>query len=167
MRPGTPLERVINTPAGQYPLYLETVKGHKRIIAVKAGDVNEIACQLTPSSPAMPFWIDKPLPGAGAVNLNCYNTLPQDIDDNVNENTRSVASLPRYGKVTIAQFGDLAWDMEYQLACPIDRLGKVNLLLVTQHGSAKVSNNVKCISPPWPPTWRSCPTAARRAAIQL
>ena len=31
--------------------------------------------------------------------------------------------------------------MEYQLACPIDRLGKVNLLIVTQHGSANVSNN--------------------------
>ena len=43
--------------------------------------------------------------------------------------------------VTIAQFGDLSWDKEYELACPVDRIGKVNLLLVTQHGSAKVSSN--------------------------
>jgi beta-lactamase superfamily II metal-dependent hydrolase len=140
LRPGTPPERVINTPAGQYPLYLETVKGHKRIIA-KAGDVIAIGSLTNTIIASDAKLIEKPLPGAGSVNLNCYNTPPRDIDDNVNENTRSVASLLRYGKVTIAQFGDLAWDMEYQLACPIDRLGKVNLLLVTQHGSAKVSNN--------------------------
>lgn len=145
LRPGTPLERVINTPAGQYPLYLETVKGHKRIIA-KAGDVIEIGSLTNTIIASDAKLIEKPLPGAGAVNLDCTNTPPRDIDDNVNENTRSVASLLRYGKVTIAQFGDLAWDMEYQLACPIDRLGKVNLLLVTQHGSAKVSNNAAHIA---------------------
>lgn len=145
LRPGTPPERVINTPAGQYPLYLETVKGHKRIIA-KAGDMIEIGSLTNTIIASDARLIEKPLPGAGAVNLNCTNTPPRDIDDNVNENTRSVASLLRYGKVTIAQFGDLAWDMEYQLACPIDRLGKVNLLLVTQHGSAKVSNNAAHIA---------------------
>jgi hypothetical protein len=57
------------------------------------------------------------------------------------ENAASVASLLRFGKVTIAQFGDLSWDIEYQLACPVDKIGKVNLLLVTQHGSARVSSN--------------------------
>ena len=83
--------------------------------------------------------IAKPLPGAGAANptLRCAGAaaLP------VNENNRSVASLLRFGKVTIAQFGDLSWDVEHELACPVDQIGKVNLLLVTQHGSAKVSSN--------------------------
>lgn len=140
LRPGTPPERVLNTSAGQYQVYQETLKGHKRIIA-KAGDVIQIGSLTNTIVASDAKLIEKPLPGAGAVNLDCTNTPPRDIDDNVNENTRSVASLLRYGNVTIAQFGDLAWDMEYQLACPIDRLGKVNLLIVTQHGSAKVSNN--------------------------
>ena len=47
----------------------------------------------------------------------------------------------QFGKVKIAQFGDLSWDKEYELACPINRIGKVNLLLVTQHGDDRVSNN--------------------------
>ncbi len=139
LRPGTPPERVINMPAGQYPLYLEAIKGSKRIIA-KPGDVIRIGSLTNTIVASDGVAIEKPLPGGGAVNLNCTG-LSIGIDDNVNENTRSVASLLRYGNVTIAQFGDLSWDMEYVLACPIDKLGKVNLLLVTQHGSAKVSNN--------------------------
>jgi len=145
LRPGTPPERVINTSFGQYQVYQETIKGHKRIIA-KAGDVIKIGSLTNTIVASDAQVIEKPLPGAGAVNLNCYNTPPRDIDDNVNENTRSVASLLRFGNVSIAQFGDLAWDMEYQLACPIDRLGKVNLLIVTQHGSANVSNNAAHIA---------------------
>ena len=145
LRPGTPPERVINTAAGQYQIYQETVKGHKRITA-KAGDVIQIGSLTNTIVASDAQVIDKPLPGAGAVNLNCYNTPPRDIDENVNENTRSVASWLRYGNVSIAQFGDLSWDMEYQLACPVDRLGKVNLLIVTQHGSANVSNNAAHIA---------------------
>jgi beta-lactamase superfamily II metal-dependent hydrolase len=139
LRPDTPPERVINTPAGQYPRYLEAIKGHKRIIA-RAGDVIRIGSLTNTIVASDGVAIEKPLAGGGAVNLNCTG-LSIGIDDNVNENTRSVASLLRYGNVTIAQFGDLSWDMEYVLACPIDKLGKVNMLLVTQHGSAKVSNN--------------------------
>jgi competence protein ComEC len=139
LRPGTPPERVINMPAGQYPLYLEAIKGSKRIIA-KPGDVIRIGSLTNTIVASDGVAIEKPLAGGGAVNLNCTG-LSIGIDDNVNENTRSVASLLRYGNVTIAQFGDLSWDMEYVLACPIDKLGKVNMLLVTQHGSAKVSNN--------------------------
>ena len=51
------------------------------------------------------------------------------------------AAEVQFGKVKIAQFGDLSWDKEYELACPINRIGKVNLLLVTQHGDDRVSNN--------------------------
>jgi competence protein ComEC len=136
---GTPPERVVNTPAGQYPRYLEAIKGSKRIIA-KAGDVIRIGSLTNTIVASNGEAIEKSLPGAGAVNLDCTN-LTIGIDKNENENSRSVASLLRYGNVTIAQFGDLSWDMEYVLACPIDKLGKVNLLLVTQHGSARVSNN--------------------------
>jgi beta-lactamase superfamily II metal-dependent hydrolase len=145
LRPGTPPERVLNTSFGQYELYQQTLKGHKRLIA-KAGDVIKIGSLTNTIVASDARLIEKPLAGAGAVNLNCYNTPPRDIDDNVNENTRSVASLLRFGSVSIAQFGDLSWDMEYQLACPIDRLGKVNLLIVTQHGSANVSNNAAHIA---------------------
>jgi hypothetical protein len=135
--PGTPPERVINTPAGQYPRYLAAANGHRRQI-VRAGEVIRIGSLTDTIVASNGQVIAEPLPGAGAVNPHC-NISPSGMGEN--ENTRSVASLLRFGKVTIAQFGDLSWDKEYELACPRDRLGKVNLLLVTQHGSAKVSSN--------------------------
>jgi beta-lactamase superfamily II metal-dependent hydrolase len=136
LRPGTPPERVINSPAGQYPRYLDAVRGHQRRI-VKAGDVIRIGSLTDTIIASDGQVIANPLPGAGQKNAQCPAPAPLPM----NENTRSVASLLRFGKVTIAQFGDLSWDKEYELACPLNRIGKVNLLLVTQHGSAKVSSN--------------------------
>ena len=137
--PGTPPDKVINRPGGQYPLYVKAIAGHERIIA-KAGDVIQIGSLTDTIVASDGQVIDAPLPGAGAANPDCGGADEQRKLP-VNENTRSVASLLRFGKVTIAQFGDLSWDREYALACPVDRIGKVNLLLVTQHGSADVSSN--------------------------
>jgi beta-lactamase superfamily II metal-dependent hydrolase len=136
LKDGTPPERVINTPAGQYPRYLDAVRGHARRI-VKAGDVIHIGSLTDTIIASDGQVIARPLPGAGRKNPQCPAPAPLPL----NENTRSVASLISFGKVTIAQFGDLSWDKEYELACPLDRIGKVNLLLVTQHGSARVSSN--------------------------
>ncbi len=135
--PNTPPDRVINTPAGQYPSYLAAVAGHKRIIA-RAGTVIRIGSLTDTIVASGGKVIARPLAGAGAANPHC-DVLASGLP--VNENNRSVASLLRFGTVTIAQFGDLSWDVEHELACPVDRIGKINLLLVTQHGSAKVSSN--------------------------
>jgi hypothetical protein len=137
LRPGTPPERIINTPAGQYPRYLEAIKGHPRVIA-RPGDVIHIGSLTDTIIASGTRVIATSLPGAGGPNPDC------DVPGKglvTGENASSVASLLSFGKVRIAQFGDLSWDKEYELACPTDRIGKVNLLLVTQHGSANVSSN--------------------------
>ncbi|MBA2588006.1 MAG: MBL fold metallo-hydrolase [Alphaproteobacteria bacterium] len=137
LRPGTPPERVINTAAGQYPRYLEAIKGHKRIIA-KPGTVIRIGSLTDTIVASDTKVIAAPLHGGGQANPHC-NVPGKGLGQG--ENASSVASLLRFGKVTIAQFGDLSWDIEHDLACPVDKIGKVNLLLVTQHGSANVSSN--------------------------
>jgi beta-lactamase superfamily II metal-dependent hydrolase len=142
LKPGTPPDKVINTPAGQYPRYLAAINGHPRIIA-KAGDVIRIGSLTDTIVSSDAHVLGSPLPGAGAANQHC------DVPGKgltTDENARSVASLLTFGKVTIAQFGDLSWDKEYELACPVDRIGKVNLLLVTQHGSGGVSSNPAQVS---------------------
>ena len=137
LKPGTPPEKLINTAAGEYARYLEAIKGHPRVIA-KPGDVIRIGSLTDTIVASATNVIADPLPGAGAQNPGC-NVPGHGMGKG--ENAASVASLLKFGKVTIAQFGDLSWDIEYQLACPVDRIGKVNLLLVTQHGSARVSSN--------------------------
>jgi len=53
------------------------------------------------------------------------------------ENARSTAVVISYGKAKIAAFGDLTWDRDKDLTCPINKVGKVDVYLMTNHGLAQ------------------------------
>jgi len=78
--------------------------------------------------------IAKPLPGAGQANPLCasYQALPPDPG----ENARSIAMIITFGKLRISDLGDLFWDKEYDLACPVNKLGTVDIYMTTHHGTA-------------------------------
>jgi beta-lactamase superfamily II metal-dependent hydrolase len=78
--------------------------------------------------------IAKPLPGAGQPNPLCssYQALPPDPG----ENARSLAMIITFGSMRISDLGDLFWDKEYDLACPVNKLGVVDLYMTTHHGTA-------------------------------
>jgi hypothetical protein len=75
----------------------------------------------------------KPLPGAGEKPAACAAMQPMDPNGG-EENSRSTSSLITYGKVKIAAFGDLTWNSEMKLFCPVDKVGKVDVLLASHHG---------------------------------
>ncbi len=50
------------------------------------------------------------------------------------ENARSLGYLITFGKLKILDLGDLTWDKEMQLMCPVNKLGKVDILVVSHHG---------------------------------
>ncbi len=127
-------------PDQLYPKYLETIKGHKHIVA-HAGQVIQIGSMTDTIVASDGVVLSKPLPGAGAPNPACDTAESKSSRDiGGEENRRSVASLLHFGKVSIALFGDLSWDKERELSCPTGKLGHVNLLIVTQHGSNISSN---------------------------
>jgi competence protein ComEC len=78
--------------------------------------------------------IQKPLPGAGQPNPLCanYEALPPDPG----ENAHSIAMIITFGNLRISDLGDLFWDKEYDLACPVNKLGTVDLYMTTHHGTA-------------------------------
>ena len=123
-----------------YPKYLAVIKGHKHIVATP-GQVIPIGSMTATIVSSDGKTLSKPLPGAGAPNPACNTAQAKSAKDvGGEENRRSVASVLRVGKVSIALFGDLSWDKERELSCPIGKLGHVNLLIVTQHGSNISSN---------------------------
>lgn len=75
--------------------------------------------------------IVQPLPGAGQPNPFCPST-PETADQT--ENARSLGILLTYGKLRILDLGDLTRDKEQQLMCPVNRLGAVDILIVSHHG---------------------------------
>lgn len=76
--------------------------------------------------------IDKPLPGAGAANPYCDQSEVRPADQT--ENSRSLGVEITYGKTRILDLGDLTWDKERALMCPLNKLGHVDLLVVSHHG---------------------------------
>ena len=76
--------------------------------------------------------IDMPLPGAGEPNPACtgYERPPADKT----ENGQSVGVLITYGEFRMVDMGDLTKDHEYDLVCPVNKIGRVDLYLVSHHG---------------------------------
>jgi competence protein ComEC len=81
--------------------------------------------------------IKTPLPGAGAPNPLCAAFKPQDVDKT--ENAQSVGSLITFGRFRTLHLGDLTVNKEFDLMCPTNRVGTVDLFVVSHHGQP-VSN---------------------------
>jgi beta-lactamase superfamily II metal-dependent hydrolase len=82
--------------------------------------------------------ITTPLPGAGTANPHCAAYQPQDPDPT--ENAQSVGSVVTYGQFKAVHLGDLTWNKEFDLMCPVNRIGTADVFFVTHHGQP-VSNN--------------------------
>lgn len=68
----------------------------------------------------------------GKPNPNCAGTVLREADPS--ENARSVGTLITFGKFRMLDLGDLTWNKEYELVCPDNRIGTVDVYLTTHHG---------------------------------
>ena len=50
------------------------------------------------------------------------------------EDGQSVGSVITYGKFRALDFGDMTWDIEYDLMCPNNPIGTVDMYFVSDHG---------------------------------
>jgi hypothetical protein len=50
------------------------------------------------------------------------------------ENKRSVGTLITFGKLRILDLGDLTKDKEMELICPVNKVGNVDIYIVSHHG---------------------------------
>lgn len=76
--------------------------------------------------------IERPVPGGGETNPYC--NIPETKGMDHSENSHSLGVLVNFGKLKILDLGDLTWDKEMQIVCPVNKLGKVDLLVVSHHG---------------------------------
>ncbi len=104
-------KRILATPGMKLPLFGLTA-------TVVSADGNLIAA---------------PLPGAGQPNMAACKISEQRPVDQT-ENARSVGFVLQYGKMRLIDLGDLTWEKEMQLMCPNNKLGKVDVYVVSHHG---------------------------------
>ena len=76
--------------------------------------------------------IEKPLAGAGKFNPRCGDFKPKDADPT--ENAQSTGSVITYGKFRVVDLGDLTWNKEEALVCPVNKIGEAQVFIVSHHG---------------------------------
>src|SRR3954465_8790995 len=138
-----PINALIDHGDNREPTDAETVKGwnaYEKLVAskkykritLKPGDalpVRGIEGTIVSSDGAL---IDRPLPGAGAENASCKDAQNYPADQT--ENARSLGSVFTFGKLRILDLGDLTSDKEMGLVCPQNKLGKIDIYIVSHHG---------------------------------
>jgi hypothetical protein len=102
-------KRTILKPGDKLPL-----KGLEAIVVSSNGEI-----------------IPKPINGGGP-NSFCKDAKDHPLD--ATENQRSAGILLTYGKFKFLDLGDLTWDKEMELGCPVNRVGTVTLFQATHHG---------------------------------
>jgi beta-lactamase superfamily II metal-dependent hydrolase len=103
----------------------ETIVKPGDTIPLKGVDVKVLASNrklidATPNAPA---------------NALCEGVVPRRTD--TSDNSASVGMLFTFGNFRFLDFGDVTQDLEYQMACPVNRIGEVDLYLTTHHGSGQ------------------------------
>jgi beta-lactamase superfamily II metal-dependent hydrolase len=116
------------------PLY-----GKSKHTVAKAGDKIAIAGLDVRVVTSAGEVIKTPLPGAGKPNPYCANYKP---GDNNAEDPQSVGIHMTYGKFRTIHLGDLTKNKEFELACPNNRIGMVDVLLGLHHGQASSNSEV-------------------------
>jgi hypothetical protein len=88
-----------------------------------AGDVDAIV--VSADGKVLP----RPLPTGGNANTFCPVSLNRQPDSS--EQARALGTFWHYGRFRMINLGDLTWNKEEELMCPVNRLGKVDVLAVS------------------------------------
>jgi competence protein ComEC len=122
------------TVAGWNAYQKVLAEGHAEHLVVKPGDTLPLKSMQVQVVSADGEVIARPLPGVGAGGKNaaCAGSPEKPIENS--ENDRSVGMVITFGKLRILDLGDLTWGKERGLMCPLDKLGKVDVYIVSHHG---------------------------------
>jgi competence protein ComEC len=114
----------------RYNAYLAIAAGKRTI--VKPGDTIPFEGARVDVVAASGAVLTKPINRGGGPNPFCRGAEVKE--PNKTENSQTTGVLVSYRGFTFLDVGDLTWDKEMDLACPVNKLGRVSLLLATHHG---------------------------------
>jgi beta-lactamase superfamily II metal-dependent hydrolase len=103
----------------------------RRTIVVPGDEIDVGGLDITVMTSAKRV-IERPVTGGGAANPYCGAFVPQEED--MGENAQSVGIHVRFGEFRLLHLGDLTVNTEYELMCPNNPIGTVDLWVVSHHG---------------------------------
>ena len=129
-----PNDRIVS--AAFLSSYEELSQGKRT--TVKPGDKVKISgLDITTVAVANQF-IRTNLAGGGSQNAACAGVPKKDESTYMDpDNGESAGFALTYGRFRTVDLGDLTWNGELDLMCPVNRIGTVDLYLTSHHGLAK------------------------------
>jgi competence protein ComEC len=133
---GDPIASTGNRRNRDYDSYINCIGTRKRV-SVKPGDTIPVkGVKITVVTAGGKALVD-PLEGAGKPNEFSIATRPNARADN---NIGSIGLLYEFGKFRMLDLADLLASVEFDLMCPNNKVGTVDLFMVSHHGY-QVSNS--------------------------
>jgi competence protein ComEC len=121
--------------------YLKAVEAnHLRRIQPEVGSTLAIGSLQADFVSSDGITLPQPLTGAGQANPTCAKSKQAPADKT--ENLRSLGTLFTFGKLRILDLGDLTADKEWELMCPINKLGLIDIYIVSHHGWSQSGSTV-------------------------
>jgi beta-lactamase superfamily II metal-dependent hydrolase len=112
--------------------------GHAEHLVVKPGDVLPLKAMHVEIVSGDGEVIDKPLTAGGEANAACASSPLKDAEGT--ENDRSLGMVITFGRLRILDLGDLTWNKERGLMCPVNKIGKFDVFIVSHHGLDRSSS---------------------------
>jgi beta-lactamase superfamily II metal-dependent hydrolase len=142
----TPAQAATSTE-GRYQTYMAAIAGKPHQV-LKPGDVFNIDNLKLTVVTADAQIIDHSLAASPQPGVDCDKTTSKERTGG-EENVRSVGLVMTWGKVRVMHLGDLTWNMENKLVCPTNMVGKVDLMLIDNHGTdlSNSPNLLKSVEP--------------------
>jgi len=116
-----------------YAAYLAAIGDRPRRV-VKPGDTVDVGSLKLTVVTSHRGVLQQPLPGAGGATPGCAEAGEKDAIGG-EENPRSVGFIANFGKSRILHLADVTWNVEKELVCPTDKIGPVDLMIASHHGS--------------------------------
>ncbi len=114
----------------RYGAYLAIARGRRT--SVKPGDTIPFGDAHVVVVAAHGAVLAQAINGGGQPNPYCKDAEVKP--PNTTENSQTAGVLITFGRFTFLDVGDLTWDKEMDLACPVNKLGRVSVMLATHHG---------------------------------
>jgi competence protein ComEC len=120
------------TVAGWTAYQKALADGHAEHLVVKPGDVLPIKAMHVEVVSGDGEVIAKPLAAGGEQNASCAASPMKEVENT--ENDRSLGMVITFGGLRILDLGDLTWAKERGLMCPVNKIGKFDVYIVSHHG---------------------------------
>jgi beta-lactamase superfamily II metal-dependent hydrolase len=129
-----PNDRIVSS---QFLSAYESLSAGKRTIVAPGDKVKMAGLDITAVASANQF-IRANLQGGGSQNTFCAGVKQKDESAYFDpDNGESAGFVLTYGRFRTIDLGDLTWNGELDLMCPINRIGTVDLYLTSHHGLEK------------------------------